>query len=926
MQKINPAPQRVRRAALLVISIAALLLPLAGQNIAADAASVPVPAGNPAAPAPGAGTTPLTAVRAGSAQAQVMQRRVEADLASRQAAAIAPRGSRGEAGAIPVVQAMQGRAASSLTVPVQPEMVTAAAPGRAGAAQVTGSASTVRQLAAAAPGTADTGLDAMWNNYGNSAGCADWSGGDATNGVNLGGGTVAWFFSDTYLGSPVARKNLFGVSHLRNSIVIQQGSSLRTITGGNTCEETNTGKSFWDRYAKTPAAAPDASSGGFYWTGDQMVVGSNVVKFYYHGNRSKFPFAIDGSAVATIPVSALESDTAMPITPTPFTSLCPSVGTNTIIWGSALLSWQGNVYVYGWSTTSKTLLYLARTTPANLTDTTTWQTFAGLNNSGQPIWSACGTGITPLPITLGSGISVSTIPGSSSLWLVQEDKGKGLVNGPITAHPASAPWLFNNKEVVLYYPPQENHSYPYYYLTYEPRLQPALAYTNQVVISYNVNTTAIDTGCVTANVHDASIYRPRFIDVPTSAFSTASLTDAAVGSGTDLPAPSYGIQDAGPADPAAAPAINAAGTVLDSAAGTGPSIDGATDWYDQWGSLAGGCPAYTAPATLTVSPSTPAGEATLTWPTVGTDVWYWGYQADQTAGTAFAKTWGGLWAEATSTTAKTVSDLVAPVTSGQTNGDIYAWYIQPFGAGGTFIGPTGISPTAAEAITIQKPDPPGLVTGGHGTGAESEFSLNWADVTYPSSAVYYWIYFWDISANQTEQQALGTQPQPSCGNAGITCPGQLPDPIGPGAHSYDIQGWTPDNNVILTPDNQYGFVIEAENLAGYSNPSIAVSVMPTPVCYSETIPADSGGDLTFQGGPNVYLYLAMLGFPQPLVGDVIGIKDQATGIQHNASLLGTPAVEVLWFQEGADPPISWDLAYELAADNDVYTTITSSSC
>ena len=84
----------------------------------------------------------------------------------------------------------------------------------------------------------------MWNSYGNNAGCADWSGGDATNGVNLGGGSVAWFFSDSYLGSPAARKTLFYRSSLRNSIVIQNGTSLRTITGGNTCQERNTSLSF----------------------------------------------------------------------------------------------------------------------------------------------------------------------------------------------------------------------------------------------------------------------------------------------------------------------------------------------------------------------------------------------------------------------------------------------------------------------------------------------------------------------------------------------------------------------------------------------------------------------------------------------------------------------------------------------------------
>ncbi|WP_204283929.1 hypothetical protein [Microbispora amethystogenes] len=41
-------------------------------------------------------------------------------------------------------------------------------------------------------------------------------------------------------------------SYLRNSVVVQNGSTLRTITGGNTCKETDSGTGFWDRYAKTP--------------------------------------------------------------------------------------------------------------------------------------------------------------------------------------------------------------------------------------------------------------------------------------------------------------------------------------------------------------------------------------------------------------------------------------------------------------------------------------------------------------------------------------------------------------------------------------------------------------------------------------------------------------------------------------------------
>lgn len=883
-----------------------------------------------------AGTTPLTAVRPGSAEVQDIQRRTEAELAVRQAAAIAPRGSRGEVAAIPVVHAMQPKSASSRAVLPQPQMAAAAAESPARAARSTRSASPALLAApASAAGTPDTALNNMWNSYGNNAGCADWSGGDATNSIALGDGTVAWFFSDTYLGSPAARKTLFYRSTLHNSIVIQQprAASLITITGGNTCQEKNTSIPFSDRYAKTPATAPDA--GGFYWTGDQTIVGSNVVKFYYHGNHSKFPFAIDSWAVATIPVSALQSGGnsllgyghTLTITPTQYNNLCPSAPGSPIIWGSALLNWQGSYYVYGWSTANNRVLYLAKTSAANLTDPSTWQTFAGLNSSGNPVWTNCGADISPLPISLGSGLSVTTIPGSSSLWLIQEDPGSGLVSGPITAHPAAKPWLFTNQETVLYYPPEETHSYPYYYLTYEARLQPAFTSASSVVISYNVNTTAVDTGCVSANAHDASIYRPRFIDVPTSAFSTASLTtEAASPPVGGLAAPSYGIQDDGPTNPGTAPPTNPAGTVLASAAGTGPSIDGATDWYDQWGPLDGGCPSYHAPATLTVSPATPAGEATLTWPTVGTDVWYWGYQADKTAGTGFARTWGGLWAEPASTTATTVSNLVAPVTSAKANGDTYAWYVQPFGAGGTFIGPVTLaSPTASEAVTIQRPATPADLRGSSGP-AESQFNLGWNDPNYPSSAVYYWMFFWDITAGQTEQQALAGSGGPGCGDLYETCAGAFPDPAPPGSTKYDIAGWTPDNHMILTPDHMYGFVMETENLGGFSIPSIPASVTPTPVCWAGGITAGGSGEIKFNGGPIVYTYFGEESAYPSAGGDILVLKNQGTGQTQQLAILPAPSIGVLQWEIGADPPISWDLQWAEHGNHDLYGTATSTSC
>ena len=114
----------------------------------------------------------------------------------------------------------------------QEPTVKAAAESQRPAAQVTRSATPGLELAmAATAGLRTPDSTRCGTTTATTPSCADWSGGDATNGVNLGGGSVAWFFSDSYLGSPAARKTLFYRSSLRNSIVIQNGTSLRTITG-----------------------------------------------------------------------------------------------------------------------------------------------------------------------------------------------------------------------------------------------------------------------------------------------------------------------------------------------------------------------------------------------------------------------------------------------------------------------------------------------------------------------------------------------------------------------------------------------------------------------------------------------------------------------------------------------------------------------
>src|ERR1700734_1063008 len=95
----------MRRVRPLLTTVFAIATALSVAAVSPQAAQAHVRGAQPAAGPSGAGTTPLTGVRPGSAQAQAMRRGMEAKLAARQAASVAPRSSRAEAGAIPVVQA-----------------------------------------------------------------------------------------------------------------------------------------------------------------------------------------------------------------------------------------------------------------------------------------------------------------------------------------------------------------------------------------------------------------------------------------------------------------------------------------------------------------------------------------------------------------------------------------------------------------------------------------------------------------------------------------------------------------------------------------------------------------------------------------------------------------------------------------------------
>jgi hypothetical protein len=454
-----------------------------------------------------------------------------------------------------------------------------------------------------APGSAvdPAALDAEWAAYSNRSHCADWAGGDGVSAIRLSSSQLAWFFSDTYLG-PAGPAT--GFSHIsgfvNNSVVIQttagRASSLVTMTGGGAC--TGPGRPGRATAVVAPPAAPGGPSDR-YWDEDGIRIGPTVVKFYNRYLAGNVPFVPAGTVIATFPASQLSAAghgpaygaVARPAL-VPLPSWTPPGGTSPVIWGAALLRAGNTVYVYGTqsppglapgSPAPPRQLYLARVPVSRLTTFSAWRFYAG---AGQ--WAAAQQDARPVQSSgpgASSGFSVVAIGGR--YWLIQAGAEPG--SQDIDAYPASEPWgpfdpaagllLYRNPAVGL----DAAHDYR---IMYEARAEPALSTAGTLVISYNVNSEAVTSGCTPMSAYTNTVTQPRFISVPLAAFGSGAGTPRAASA-----APGY---------PRIVP--------------RNPS-----QWFNAW-SYPGGCPPVPGLAAVHARPG--PGKVRLTWPDAGLGVRY----------------------------------------------------------------------------------------------------------------------------------------------------------------------------------------------------------------------------------------------------------------------------------------------------------------
>jgi hypothetical protein len=444
-------------------------------------------------------------------------------------------------------------------------------------------------------------LDAEWTAYSDRSTCADWAGGDGVSAIRLNSSQRAWFFSDTFIGPAgptIGFSHLSGFAH--NAVVVQtmtrRGSTFVTMTGGGAC----TGPGGPGNAA--PVVGPPSDEPGMserYWDEDGLNISGTVVKFYNNYLARRFPFVPVGSVIATFPASQLSSaglgsqygEVARPdVIPLP--PYTPPSGGSPILWGAAVLRAGNTVYVYGTQSPNINIpgdrLYLARVSAAQLTTFSAWRFYAGAGR-----WATLQRKAKPLQpsgsgLSVASGFSVTKV--GSRYWLIQG----GVVSGDpdIDAYPARAPWgPFDFAAGRLLYrdPTIGLNAADDYRILYEVRAEPALSTHDTLVISYNVNSEAVTTGCKPMNLFTNTVTVPRFIAVPVGAF------------GPDPGAPGNSARAGPPNDPRIVP--------------RDPS-----QWFDAWAYPGTGCPPV--PRLKSVHAQQVTGKVALSWPDAGLSIYY----------------------------------------------------------------------------------------------------------------------------------------------------------------------------------------------------------------------------------------------------------------------------------------------------------------
>ncbi len=362
-------------------------------------------------------------------------------------------------------------------------------------------------------GTASTSPDAAWvdlfQSYGGLSG--EWSGGDGAQSLLLPDGTTVWFFADTYLGVPEpggARSPAATGSAHNSAVLYRDGVLGPTYTQPPGLGGYN-GATDYTWIAPPP---PFSAEQDELINGDQVLDDGTVYKFYQLADRDLHPggfaYKLVGTVIESFRVSYGSTDVLTPAGGTPV-GIQDTAGSDPVIWGAATLAAGGYLYIYGTRPYSGSAdpypLYLARVPAGGLADGDAWQYYAG--QPGCPVsssgWVSDPAAATPLRTGVSAGFSVTDVNGTDVL--LTSDGSSTATASDAVAYYAACPTGFSSASPkYLVYRPR----LPAGWIAYEYRVVPQFSSGSDVLVSYSLN--SLNAG---ENFSNASIYRPRFLDV-----------------------------------------------------------------------------------------------------------------------------------------------------------------------------------------------------------------------------------------------------------------------------------------------------------------------------------------------------------------------------------------------------------------------------
>lgn len=337
------------------------------------------------------------------------------------------------------------------------------------------SAAAYPQLVSATPNAALTNLFTQYANTG-----GRWTGADGAYSARLPGGRQLWVYSDTFLGQVNPDGGRPRTSpFINNSFIVQEGDRLSTVHGGTADDP---------RAVITPT-----TPNSWYWAGATQVTGNLLQVVYLEFLRTgtgMWDWRWERNAVARFDATTLRMLGTSPI---------PSAAG--VSWGMWLERVGGFTYVYGVEDLQNDkYLHVARVGGTDLRGRWTYWTGSG--------WSAAESDSARVLLGIGNEFSVTRY--GDWYLLVTQDTTE-IFSAKLVAYFSSSPVGPFGGKTLLYTTPETGPLGSYgnpNIITYSMHEHPELRRENQLLVTYCVN--SLDSNDLYA---DASIYRPRYIDV-----------------------------------------------------------------------------------------------------------------------------------------------------------------------------------------------------------------------------------------------------------------------------------------------------------------------------------------------------------------------------------------------------------------------------